>query len=416
MGNKDSVVIVGASHAGVHLAAKLRDLDWQGNITLVGEEPYLPYERPPLSKDYLLDKKSQQQIQLRNETFFRERNIHLCLGSPVEKIDRENKQVTLGAGHQIGYDKLAICTGASPIRLKLPGSDLKGICYIRTIADMNHIKPVVKPGKNAVIVGGGYIGLEAAAALRQLGMNVTVIEQLDRVLARVTAPVLSDFYTRVHSEEGVVIETGRSVCGFEGGHKVEAVLTDDGGKFPADLVIIGIGVRPNVALAQEAGMDVDNGICVDAFCKTADPNIFAAGDCVSFPYAPLNKRIRLESVPSALEQAVCVASGIAGAEYAYSLLPWFWSDQYDVKLQIAGINTGYDRILIRGSSIEGRSFSAWYFEGEKLLAVDCIHRPKDFMAAKMILKNGEVPGDDAIQDESFDLVAFAKGASAKGAS
>ena len=403
-----SVVIVGASHAGVHLAAKLRELGWNGEITLVGDEPCLPYERPPLSKDYLLDKKNQQQIQLRNDAFFQERNINLCLGSPAKKIDRTSRQLFLGPGHIINYDKLAICTGASPIVLRLPGSDLKGVSYIRTISDMHHIKPMVKAGRQAVIVGGGYIGLEAAAALRQLGMEVTVFEQLDRVLARVTAPVLSEFYTRVHREEGVNIETGMSVCGFDGDHKVEAVLTSDGKRFPAELVIVGIGVRPNVALAEEAGLETDNGICVDEYAATADPDIVAAGDCVSFPYAPLGRRLRLESVPSALEQAVCAAHTIAGNRHAYSQLPWFWSDQYDVKLQIAGINTGYNRILLRGDPAIGRSFSAWYFCDQRLLAADCIHRAKDFMAAKLMIKSGKTPTDAQLQDEAFDLMAFAK--------
>ena len=393
-------VIVGASHAGTQLSLSLRQGGWQGRIVLLGDEPVKPYQRPPLSKAILSGEKSAEQIPIRPASVIENAGIELTLGQRVERIDRERKLLHLDDGETLGYDKLALTLGAYPSTIKLTGSDKTGVHYLRKLADVEQIRPFIGRGKNAVIVGGGYIGLEAAAILRQTGMFVTILEALPRVMQRGTAPVVSDFYERLHREEGVEIITGALVTSIEGENHVERVHCADGSEHDADLVIIAVGVLPHTRLAEEAGLDVEDGILVDEFAHTSDPDIVAAGDCTRH-YNPIyRRRVRLESVQNAMDQAKTAASALNGDPQPYHALPWFWSDQYDVKLQIAGLSQGYDNIVQRGDPETGRSFSVFYFQGDRLLAVDAINRPGEFMMGKKLILNGTDIDKIALADES----------------
>ncbi|GAA0709354.1 NAD(P)/FAD-dependent oxidoreductase [Vreelandella titanicae] len=380
----ETCIIIGASHAAAQLAPSLRQEGWAGLIIVIGDEPYAPYQRPPLSKTYLQGEKGVDDLLIRHQEAYAKHGIELRLGERVEAIDRESKTVTLQNGDVLYYDKLALCTGARVRKVSLPGADLEGIHYLRNIDDVNHIKAHVGEQKNAVIVGGGYIGLETAAVLNKLGMQVTVLEMASRVLARVTAPEVSEFYERVHAEEGVNIQTGIAVSGFEGAKRVMRVVCADGSHYPADLVVIGVGVLPNTELAEAADLATDDGILVDSYTKTADPDIVAVGDCTMHP-SELYGYVRLESVPNAMEQAKSAAATLCGKQKPYTALPWFWSDQYDLKLQIAGLNRGYDQVVIRGDRQGSRSFAAFYLQEGRLLAVDCVNRPQEFMLSKRLI-------------------------------
>jgi len=403
--SREHAVIVGASHAGAQLAASLRQNGWDGNISIVGEEAIPPYHRPPLSKAYLAGEKHSDQLLIRPATFYEKSGIDLVLGTRVCAVDPANKSITLHDGGTIPYSKLALCTGAGVRRLALPGHDLEGVFYLRDLGDVDRIRGFVASGKSAVIIGGGYIGLETAASLRKLGMDVTVLEALPRVLQRVTAPEVSAFYTRIHGEEGVRIVTDAGVEGLEGSGRVRSVRTAGGSLLDADLVVIGVGVLPSTELAEDAGLEVDNGVVVDEYTRTSQPDIVAAGDCTNH-YNPIyNRRLRLESVQNATDQAKTAAATLCGKLESYHSLPWFWSDQFDLKLQIAGLSQGFDHVVMRGSSQVGRSFAAFYFEGERLLAVDAVNRPKEFMAARRALAQGMSADPDKLADEAADIQA-----------
>ncbi len=377
----ERAVIVGASHAGAQLAANLRREGWAGEVVLIGDEGGLPYHRPPLSKGYLAGKNGLDDLLIRGADFYEKQNIRL-LNATVEAIHRSAKRVSLSTGDTLAYTKLALCTGARARRLPTPGVDLPGIHYLRTAADVELIRAAATPGRRVVIVGGGYIGLETAASLCSLGMNVTVLEATERVLERVTAPEVSAFYTRIHNGEGVEIRTHALVEAFSGNGRVQEVVLAGGEPIPADLVIVGVGVVPNTELASAAGLSVDNGIVIDDQARTSDPDIVAAGDCTSHTMARYGSRIRLESVSSAGEQAKIAAATICGKHSAIAALPWFWSDQYDLKLQIAGLNTGYDEVVFSGDPSRDRDFSCFYFRDRELIAADCVNRPRDFMFSK----------------------------------
>lgn len=380
----ERTLIVGASHAGAQLAASLRQEGWTGEIVLIGDEAALPYQRPPLSKAYLAGKCTVDELAIRNAEFYTKQRIQL-LDATVEAIDRSAGQLSLNTGDALPYDKLALCTGARPRRLPTPGADLAGVFYLRTAADVEMIREATSPGSRAVIVGGGYIGLETAASLRALGLEVTVIEATERVLERVTAPEVSAFFDRIHREEGVNIRTGALVKALSGDGRIREVILAGGESIPADLVIVGIGVEPNTELAAAAGLVVDNGVVIDDQARTSDPAIVAAGDCVSHDMARYGRRIRLESVPSAAEQAKVAAATVCGKSKKISALPWFWSDQYDLKLQIAGLNTGYDEVILSGDPTRDRDFTCFYLRAGELIAADCINRPRDFMVSKRII-------------------------------
>jgi 3-phenylpropionate/trans-cinnamate dioxygenase ferredoxin reductase subunit len=399
----EHAIIVGASHAAAQLATSLRQGGWDGKISIVGNEAIPPYHRPPLSKAYLSGEKHSDELLIRPATFYEKSNIDLVLGTRVTAIDPVKKLVTLHDGGTIPYSRLALTTGARVRKLSLPGCELDGVFYLRDLNDVNRIRGFIGPGKSAVIVGGGYIGLETAASMRKLGMNVTVLEALPRVLQRVTAPEVSAFYSRVHSEEGVRIITDAAVESLQGNVAVTGVKLADGTILDADLVVIGVGVVPETELAEQAGLAVDNGIVVDEFARTSDPDIVAAGDCTNH-YNPIyNRRLRLESVQNATDQAKTAANTLCGKLESYRALPWFWSDQYDLKLQIAGLSQGFDHVVLRGSSASGRSFAAFYFSGERLLAVDAINRPKEFMAVRRALTAGQSADAAKLSDETIDI-------------
>ena len=399
----DHCVIIGGSHAAAQLAPSLRQSGWEGKITIISADPFPPYHRPPLSKAYLDGSSGLEQLQIRPAQFYEKNNIDLLLGSAVTSIDRENKQVVLHDGGTIPYTKLAITTGARVRKIDFPGSDLNGVGYLRDMNDVDQIKHFMGPGKSAVIIGGGYIGLETAASLRKKGMEVTVLEAMPRVLQRVTTEEISAFYTRIHTEEGVNIITEASVQSINGGKHVESVSLADGRELKADLVVIGVGVIPETELAEAAGLEIDNGIVVNEFAQTNDPDIVAAGDCTNH-YNPIyDRRIRLESVQNATDQAKVAANTICGKMVPYRALPWFWSDQFDLKLQIAGLSQGFDQVVIRGDTSEGRSFAAFYLADGKLLAVDAINRPQEFMLARKFLSEIKEVDPARLVDESITI-------------
>jgi 3-phenylpropionate/trans-cinnamate dioxygenase ferredoxin reductase subunit len=386
-------LVIGASHAGAQLAASLRQDGWSGEIVLIGEEPTVPYQRPPLSKAYLAGKTTLDEITIRSSDFYSKQRIQL-LNAHVEAIDRSAGHIVMSTGDTLTYDKLALCTGARPRQLRVPGAELAGVHYLRTAADVEKIRTSATPGRRVVIVGGGYIGLETAASLRALDLDVTVLEATTRVLERVTAPDVSTFFERIHREEGIDIRTCAKVAALVGDDCVREVLLSTGESIPADLVIVGIGVEPRTELADAAGLVVDNGIVIDDHARTEDPDIVAAGDCTSHDIARYGRRIRMESVSSAGEQAKVAASTVCGKSRKIEALPWFWSDQYDLKLQIAGLNTGYDEVVLSGDPTRDRDFSCFYLRGGELLAADCINRPRDFMFSKRAITQ-QLPVDRA---------------------
>jgi 3-phenylpropionate/trans-cinnamate dioxygenase ferredoxin reductase subunit len=404
--SQQSCVIIGASHAGTQLALSLRQGGWEGRIVLAGDEPFKPYQRPPLSKDVLSGSKTAEQIPIRPASVLEDAGIELLLGRRVDSIDREAKTLYLDNGESQPYDKLALTLGAYPARIRLTGSDKHGVHYLRKLSDVGEIRPYIGIGKSVVIVGGGYIGLEAGAVLRQMGMDVTVLEALPRIMQRVTAPVVSGFYERLHREEGLEILTRALVTSIEGDERVERVHCADGSEWDADLVIIAVGVLPNTDLAARAGLEVEDGILVDEFARTSDPDIVAAGDCTRHFNPIYRRRVRLESVQNAMDQARTAAATLNGNPQPYHAVPWFWSDQYDVKLQIAGLSQGYDSVVLRGDPGNGRSFAVFYFEGDRLLAVDAINRPGEFMAGKKLLMAGTPVDREKLADESIPIKDF----------
>ena len=396
-------VVIGASHAGSQFAFSLRQGGCKGDITIIGEEFDYPYHRPPLSKAFLSGEKKIQDILLRPAELYEKSGINIRLGERVKSIDRSNKSITTEDNNVIYYHKLVIATGARVREIPIPGSEIEGVCYLRNARDVNNIKSQVIPGKHAVIIGGGYIGLETAASLRKQGMEVTVIEAMSRILQRVTAPELSTFYKRIHLEEGVKIFEEMVATEFKSIDEKINVLTSCGKSFLGDMVIVGIGVIPNVELANSAGLKVENGVEVNEFCQTSDFEIYAIGD-VSWHYNKLYDRsLRLESVPNATEQAKIAALHINKKPKAYNSLPWFWSDQYNLKLQIAGLSNGYNDIVIRGDINKSRSFSAFYFKDNKLLAVDAVNSPREFMFTKMVLTKEQKLNKEILSDISLDL-------------
>lgn len=400
---QQTCIIIGASHGGANLATNVRREGWEGRILVIGNENNMPYHRPPLSKALLMKEKTPAEIEIFKPTVYDKANIEFKLGVNVDKIDRAAKQITLDNGETLSYDKLGLCTGARVRKLEIPGADLQGIHYLRTLADAEAVQAEVKEGGKAVIVGGGYIGLETAASLRKLGMEVTVLEMMDRVLERVTAAELSEYYTDLHQRHGVKIITGAQAQAFLGEGRVQQVQCNNDLILDADLVIVGIGVIPNTELAAEAGLEVGNGIIVDEFASTADPDIVAAGDCTFHPNDVLGFNLRLESVPNAMDQSKSAAASICGNKKAYHALPWFWSDQYNIKLQIAGFNKGYERVVLRGEP-SSDSFVAWYMKGNNVLAADCINSSKEFMQAKKLIAQKVEVTDEQLADTSIAVV------------
>jgi len=380
----------------------LRQHGYAGRIVVIGEEPYLPYQRPPLSKKFLAGEMPAERLYVKPAAFYAEHDVDVRRDTRVVAIDRGARTVTTHADDVIPFDDLVLATG-SRVR-RLPGHDSApaGIHYLRTIGDVLALRGELGADRRVVIVGAGYIGLEVAAVARSMASRVTVIEMADRVMSRVVAPDVSAFYAAEHRRHGVDLRLGTGLAGFEGDDRVRAVVTTDGEELPADTVVVGVGIEPATELAADAGLDVDNGIVVDARCRTADEHIHAVGDCTAHPSALYGRRLRLESVHNALEQAKTAALDICGEPADYDQVPWFWSDQYDLKLQIAGLSQGHDRTLLRGDP-EERSFSCLYLNHGRLIAIDCINAPRDFVQAKALIEKRCIPDEDRVRDTSVAL-------------
>ena len=402
-------VVIGASHAGVNLAFSLRKTGWQGQIKLFDVDPTLPYHRPPLSKAYLTSVDSMDKNALKSAQSYEKENISLNLGVLVNQIDTQKKQVTLSNGQLQPYDKLVIATGARPIIPPIEGlKSIQHLYPLRTATDVSNIRQAFTESekKRVVVIGGGYIGLETAASLKKLGASsVTVLEREARILARVTAPVMSRFFEKIHADKGVSVLTNKNVNMLTSTENSSEVHCSDGSIYHADIVIVGVGIHVNCELAQQAGIEIENGIKVDAQCQTSKKDIYAIGDC-SFHHNPhYGCNIRLESVQNAVDQAKTTAAALCEKAANYDTLPWFWSDQYDVKLQMVGLSTGYDEAIVRQELEQGNSykFSVWYFKGEQLLAVDAINNAKAYVLATKFIKSYSKIDKNKLIDSSLEL-------------
>jgi 3-phenylpropionate/trans-cinnamate dioxygenase ferredoxin reductase component len=399
------IVVIGAGQAGSSLVAKLRNEGFEGDITLIGEESAPPYQRPPLSKAYLLGEMELERLYLRPTSFYADQNITLRLDAHVSAIDPRAKTLTVD-GELLSYDQLALTTGSTPHRLPASiGGALQGVYVVRGLSDVDAMEPEFATGKRVLIIGGGYIGLEAAAVASKKGLKVTLVEMADRILQRVASPETSDYFRALHTSHGVEILEGTGLTRLTGEGRVTGAELSDGTALEIDFAVVGVGIAPATQLAEAAGLTLENGIMTDAQGCTSDPFIWAAGDCASFPYR--GTRIRLESVPNAIDQAEVVAQNMLGKGVDYTAKPWFWSDQYDVKLQIAGLNTGYDRVVTRLGEKDG-SISFWYYQGQTLLAVDAANDPRAYMIGKRLIEAGKSPSPEEIADPETDMKALMK--------
>jgi len=405
------VIIIGAGQAGGETAQRLRQGGFEGEITLIGEEPVAPYQRPPLSKAYLKGDLDIDRLMLRPASVYAEERIALLTKTRGVWIDRANRKVRVEGGRELPYDALVLATGAKPRKLPLVGADLDGVHLFRTAADVDRVRERFVSGAKLVVVGAGYIGLEVAAVARQCGLEVTVLETAVRPLARVTSPEVAGFFLDEHTRQGVRFVLGGQCALIKGADRVTGVALTDGAELPADLVIAGIGVTPDVAIAEQCGLTVNNGIVTDRQCRTSDPNIFAIGDCAARPMVHYGGQIaRLESVHNAVEGAKIVAAVLTGGKEHTEEAPWFWSDQYDLKLQIAGLFHGYDHVAFRGVMAD-RAFAAFYYKGDKLIAVDAVNRPAEYLGAKMLIQTNRTLPPNVIEDMSRpmkELVASAR--------
>ena len=394
-------MIIGAGQAGAAMAAKLRALDHKGTITMVGDETAPPYQRPPLSKKYLMGEMEEARLYLRPEEFYAENDIDLRTGVSATAIDRGGRQVMLSDGTTLPYDKLALTTGSRPRMLpKAVGGELRGVYPVRSLKDVDAMASEFKTNARVLIIGGGYIGLEAAAVAAKMGLKVTLIEMAERILQRVACPDTSAYFRNLHAAHGVDIREGIGLTKLTGEARVSGAVLSDGTTLEIDFALVGVGILPNQELAAEAGLTIENGIAVDTTARTSDPEIYACGDVASLPYE--GRRIRLESVQNAIDQAEVAAAAMMGEEPVYAPVPWFWSDQFDVKLQIAGLNQGYDQIVVRPGD-KPDTQSVWYFQGDRLLAIDAMNDPRAYMVGKRLLEGGINPTPAAIADTGTEL-------------
>ena len=399
------IVIAGGGQAAVQAVDTLRRKGFTGKLSMVGDEPWLPYQRPPLSKKYLAGALERERLLIRPAQFFPEHRIDAHLGRRVTAVAPRERHVRLDDGLVLPYDALVLATGSRPRRLPVPGADLAGVHYLRTLADADRIRAECTAGGRLLVIGGGYIGLEVAATARELGMEVTVLEMAERVMSRVTCPEVSRFYEAEHARRGVRIRCGETVRALHGdarSGRVSAVLTEQGTEYPADVVIIGVGVAPVDELARAAGVECENGVVTDVHCRTSNEAIYAAGDCASHLNRQYGRHLRLESVDNAFEQGSTVALNLLGTATPHDKLPWFWSDQFDVKLVIVGVSHGHDTVILRGAPAS-RSFSACYLRGGELIAIDTVNAPKDQMAARKLIATHVRPSVDKLADPAIPL-------------
>ena len=399
-------IIIGAGQAGASAAAKLRNLGYDDDITLIGAESAPPYQRPPLSKKYMLGEMDLERLYLRPIDYYESNTITLRLGTKVDAIDTATKSITV-QDETLSYDNLILTTGSWPRRLPAKiGGDLRGVYSMRDLADADAMADEFQEGRRALIIGGGYIGLEAAAVAAKKGVKVTLVEMADRILQRVAAPQTSDFFRAAHAAQGVDIREGVGLDHLiDHNGRVGAAKLSDGSEIEIDFAIVGVGIIPASELAEAAGITLDNGIMVDEFGRTSAPNVYAAGDCASLPFR--GDRIRLESVQNAIDQAENVAANIMGQNIPYAPMPWFWSDQYDIKLQIAGLNRGYDAVYARREP-ESDAPSYWYYRGETLLAVDAINDSRAYMVGKRLIEMGASPAPKEVMDPNTNLKELLK--------
>ncbi len=396
------VVIVGAGHGAGQAAQSLRQFGYEGPITLIGEEDCAPYQRPPLSKAWLAGEVGMEDVLFKPEEFWPTQNIKVITGRKVVSISVDKKQVHCDDGASVPYAHLILATGGRARRLGCVGEDLDGVQVLRTLEDADRLRQSMQKGRRLVIIGGGYIGLEVAATARKHDLDVTVLEAEARVLARVAGKDLSTFFERVHGEHGVNIITGALAEAFEGTDRLSGVRLADGTVLAADIAVVGIGLIPNEELARQAGLACDHGIVVDDLCRTSGPDIYALGDVTRHPSAIYGCALRLESVHNALEQAKTVAGAITGRAKPYNQVPWFWSDQYDLKLQIAGLSTGYDETVTRGDP-STNAFAVFYFKDGTLIACDAVNAPAEYMAARMMIAKGADPDRQALVDMAVPM-------------
>ncbi len=398
----ETIVVVGGGHAGAQAVDSLRRENPTARLVLLASEPVLPYQRPPLSKKFLSGELEAERLPIRPASFYDSIHCEVMLGNPVTAIDAKAQRVELASGEPLGWDKLVLAVGGHARPLPVPGAELAGVHVLRTMADVTAIRAHVAPGRHAAIVGAGYIGLECAASFRKLGLEVTVIEMMDRVMSRVVAPEMSRFYHAEHEAHGVKILTGKRVSAFRGDGRVSAVECTDGTRVPADFAIVGIGLVPNTEIAGAAGIRCDDGIAVDEHCRTSAENVFAIGDCCSFPSVRYGRRIRLESVDNAFEQAKTAAANACGRAIVHDKTPWFWSDQYELKLQIVGLSQHYDNVVLRGDPAT-KSFSCCYLKDGELIALDAVNHARDFMAARKLIAERARPDPARLGDDTVML-------------
>ena len=398
----NEIVVIGSGQAAIQTVMSLKRNEFTGSIKVIGEEDHLPYQRPPLSKDFLLEEYKPERVSLKKKEFYEENGVDLILGKRAESIDTILKEITLSDENRIRYDQLIIATGSRVRKLNVPGSDKKGIYYLRDLDDANALKQRLKKNKKMVIVGAGYIGLEVASVAASLGVEVTVIEMANRVMNRTVDPMISSYYQKLHESHGVKIHLDNGLKAFEGGDSVNAVLCSDGLILEADLVVIGAGVLPNQEIAIEAGLECNNGIMVNEFGETSTAHVYACGDCTNHPNKGLNTRLRLESVHNAMEQSKTVANTIMGNKEPYDQVPWFWSDQYDHKLQLVGISGDHDEVVMRGLESE-QKFLLFYLKNSELIAVNAINSSKEFLICRKLVANKVKISSDVIKDQSVNL-------------
>ncbi len=410
----NGIVIAGAGQAGFQAAASLRDGGYAGLVVLVGDEPDLPYQRPPLSKAYLVGKADDEMLQLRPRSFFDEHAIEYAAGESLVRIRRDERAVELSSGRALAYDHLVLATGSRNRRLPVPGADLDGVVQLRTLADAADLGRRLPDIRRAIVVGAGFIGLEFAAVARQRGIAVTIVEAADRPMARGLSPAMSSFFRAAHEAAGATFLFGATATRFTGENgRVTGVETADGGYVPGDLVLIGIGVVPNIDAAVDAQLEVGNGVLVDAELRTSDPHISAIGDCACFPTRFADgARVRIESVQNAVDQGRCVAARLVGRPAPYDAVPWFWSDQGSLKLQMAGLGTPHDNAVLRGDPASA-AFSVFCFARGHLVGVESVNRPADHMVARRILAGSLALTPDEAADPGFDLKALASQAPAR---
>ncbi len=392
-----TILIVGGGQAGAQAIDTLRREGFEGRLVLIGEESQLPYQRPPLSKKFLAGEMPAERLLFRHQAFYDEHRVELHLGVRATRLDATARRVTLADGQSVAYDRLLLCLGAIARRLTCPGAELDGVHYLRSIGDVPLIQAALKPGARVLIIGGGYIGLETAATARKMGCQVTVLEMADRLMNRVVASSVSDYFAHEHRTHGVHVVCNTRVVRLEGSSRVERVVCADGTTYAADLLLVGVGAVANTQLAAEAGLKCDNGIVVDEYCRTSDAAIYAAGDCTNHPSPRFEMRVRLESVDNAFEQAKAASLNMLERPTAHDRVPWFWSDQFDNKLLIVGLSQGHDQQVTRGDPAT-RSFSVCYLRGGELLALEAVNHAKDYMAARKLIGERVRPDIDKLAD------------------